>query len=162
MYFDALFKLGAITLSGGLLATIYFYVVCRDASSPRQGPSFVRYFAVAILFGIGGYIVGTAIGIYFACSSPPTAANLCGVYMVRWALGRCWRALRSFCMACHGSCRAVHRHLLTPPRQRPLAGAAGPNILLSGLLPGSPALVLLSLARLPCSTAKAAALRRRW
>jgi hypothetical protein len=79
MYFDALFKLGAITLSGGLLATIYFYVVCRDASAPRQGPSLVRYFAVAILIGIGGYIAGTAIGIYFACSSP-AAANLCGVY----------------------------------------------------------------------------------
>jgi hypothetical protein len=39
----------------------------------------VLYFGVALLVGIGAYIVGTAIGIYFACSSP-TSGNLCGVY----------------------------------------------------------------------------------
>jgi hypothetical protein len=79
MYFDALFKIGAIALLGGLVATIYFYVSRRKASPPEQAPSFALYFGVAILVGIGAYIVGTAIGIYFACSSP-TSGNLCGVY----------------------------------------------------------------------------------
>src|SRR5918995_6715270 len=79
MYFDELFKLGAVTLLGGLLATIYFYVRCRKMSPPGRAPSFALYFGVAILVGVAAYIVGTAIGSYFACSSP-TSGNLCGVY----------------------------------------------------------------------------------
>ena len=79
MYFDAMFKLGALVLLGGLLATIYFYGKLRKGSGPGPAPAFVRYFGVAILIGIAGYVAGTAIGIYFACSVP-AAGDLCGLY----------------------------------------------------------------------------------
>jgi hypothetical protein len=79
MDFDTLFKLGAITMLGGVLATVYFYVSRREVSPPQQPPSFARYFGVAAVVGIAAYFVGTAIGIYFACSSP-ASGNLCGIY----------------------------------------------------------------------------------
>ena len=79
MYFDALFKLGGVALLGGLLATVYFYVSCRKASASGRAPSFALYFGGAFLVALGTYIVGTATGIYFACSGPDSG-NLCGVY----------------------------------------------------------------------------------
>jgi hypothetical protein len=79
MYFDAIFKLGALALLGGLLATICFYGKLRKDSGPGPAPALARYFGVAILIGIAGYVAGTAIGIYFACSVP-AAGDLCGLY----------------------------------------------------------------------------------
>ncbi len=81
MLFDVLSKLGGITLLAGLLATPCFYVSSGKASLPGQAPSFVRYFGVAMVVGIGAYIVGTYIGICLACSSP-ASGNLCGLYGV--------------------------------------------------------------------------------
>jgi hypothetical protein len=79
MDFDLLFKVGAITLIGGVLATIYFYFSSRKGSPPEHTPSLVPYFGVAALVGIFAYAIGTAVGIYFGCASPDSG-NLCGIY----------------------------------------------------------------------------------
>lgn len=160
MYFDALFKLGALVLLGGLLTTIYFYVSSRKVSPPEQAPSFVRYFGVAFLVGIFAYIVGTAAGIYFACSSP-TSGNLCGVY---GALG-VGPLLSGLALVLYGlSWKSPSQASASvgAPVQRTAGWHTWTEHPLVRAIAGSRALALLFMARLPCSTVKAAQPRLPW
>jgi hypothetical protein len=73
-----LFYLGPLVMLGGAVAIIVFYLVYRRAPEPKQQPSIGRYFLGAIMFGVVGYVIGTALGIGAACFAVD-AGNLCGL-----------------------------------------------------------------------------------
>ena len=101
MSFEALLVLGVAVWVTGALASIFFYVGLRRASSPASAPSFVRYFGMAALVAFVAYFVGAAIGIYGACSSSDSG-SLCGLWgalgigpllsgIALWGYGLLWR-----------------------------------------------------------------------
>lgn len=69
---------GPIALLVAVILLAAFYVTYRRAPEPKPQLSAVRYVALALLAGGVAYVVGTAIGIWAACSSA-NAGNLCGL-----------------------------------------------------------------------------------
>jgi hypothetical protein len=103
--FQSLLILAGVVFFSGMLSTIYFYVRLRQGDWPKVAPTFLRYFAIAALFGFAAYMIGTAIGITGGCSSSKSG-NLCGIWgalgvgplmsgVALWAYGPLWlRRLR--------------------------------------------------------------------
>jgi hypothetical protein len=100
MSIEALILVSAAALLSGALATISFYVSFLRASQDAA-PSFIGYFAMAVVLAFAAYFVGSAIGIYVGCRSP-TSGNLCGIWgalgtgplvagAALWAYGFYWR-----------------------------------------------------------------------
>ena len=101
MSFEALLIVAAAVLVTGALATIYFYVTLHASVPGESMPSFVRYFAFAVLLAFLAYFVGSAAGIYVACR-PANSGNLCGIWgavgvgplsagIALWSYGFWWR-----------------------------------------------------------------------
>ena len=69
---------GPIALLAAVVLLAAFYLTYRRAPEPKRQLSAVRYVALAFLAGAVAYVVGTAVGIWAACSSE-SAGNLCGL-----------------------------------------------------------------------------------
>ncbi len=96
---------GPVAFFAGGFAVIFFYFRYRDAAEPKRHPSIAMYFLGVAIVAVVTYVIGTAMGIWAACSVE-TAGNLCGligvfglgpllagiamfVYAVRWSKNAC-------------------------------------------------------------------------
>jgi hypothetical protein len=66
-----------MTLLAALVAMVYVYSKHRKTAGDRRA-SFIAYAGTALVVGGLAFVLGTATGIYAACSSP-SAGNLCGL-----------------------------------------------------------------------------------
>ena len=101
MSFENIAVFAAVVLLTGVFAAIFSYVGLRRSLPGGAVPSFIRYFAIAVLLGFAAYFVGAMAGIFAACSSPK-AGNLCGIWgalgtgpllsgLALWSYGPFWR-----------------------------------------------------------------------
>jgi hypothetical protein len=74
MSFEVAMLFGLAMLASGAIACVVYYV--RRFEPPR--PSGFRYFAIAAVVTVVGYLAGSFTGIGVACAA--SSGNLCGIW----------------------------------------------------------------------------------